>query len=69
MIGSKAHKQSKVAVSLQRRVMSKTFWALRRILLHVDVGDSQGTILIERELARSGCFRNCTRARTSSQPS
>lgn len=52
VIGSKAHEQSKVAVSLQRKVMSKTFWALRRILLHVDVGDSQGTILIERDLAR-----------------
>jgi dolichyl-phosphate beta-glucosyltransferase len=53
VIGSKAHEQSKVVVSLQRRVMSKTFWALRKVLLHVDVGDSQGTILIERELARA----------------
>ena len=53
VIGSKAHKQSKVNVNVQRKVMSKTFWALRKVLLHVDVGDSQGTILIERDLGQS----------------
>lgn len=53
VIGSKAHPSSKVNVNLQRKVMSKTFWALRKVLLHVDVGDSQGTILIERALAQS----------------
>lgn len=53
VIGSKAHPESRVAVALQRKVMSKTFWLLRKLMLGVDVGDSQGTILVERSLAQS----------------
>ncbi|MDZ4827985.1 MAG: glycosyltransferase [Actinomycetota bacterium] len=52
-IGSKAHRDSHVQVSTVRRTMSATFRILRRVLLGVDVGDSQGTILIERKFAQS----------------
>ena len=51
MIGSKAHPRSLVAVSAKRRVMSAAFRLLRRLALGLDVGDSQGTILIDRALA------------------
>jgi len=53
MIGSKAHRSSRVNVSFVRRTMSSAFRVLRRLLLGVDVGDSQGTILIRREFAQS----------------
>lgn len=52
LIGSKAHPASKVATSRKRRLMSATFRLLRLVVIRLRVGDSQGTILIERELAR-----------------
>jgi dolichyl-phosphate beta-glucosyltransferase len=52
MIGSKAHPHSLVAVSAKRRLMSSGFRLLRRLLLGLRVGDSQGTILVDRELAQ-----------------
>ena len=52
MIGSKAHPASKVATSLKRRVMSEAFRLLRRAVINLKVGDSQGTILVDRALAR-----------------
>lgn len=52
MIGSKAHPRSRVAISLKRRVMSQAFRLLRILVVGLRVGDSQGTILIDRELAR-----------------
>lgn len=51
MIGSKAHPRSLVAVSAKRKAMSSAFRLLRRLALGLDVGDSQGTILIDRALA------------------
>jgi glycosyltransferase involved in cell wall biosynthesis len=51
MIGSKAHPDSLVEVSAKRKLMSVGFRLLRRFALGLDVGDSQGTILIDRALA------------------
>jgi len=53
MIGSKAHPASKVATSLKRRAMSQAFRLLRRAVIDLKVGDSQGTILVDRALAQS----------------
>jgi glycosyltransferase involved in cell wall biosynthesis len=52
MIGSKAHPASKVATSLKRRAMSQAFRLLRRAVIDLKVGDSQGTILVDRALAQ-----------------
>ena len=52
MIGSKAHPRSLVAVSAKRKLMSSGFRLLRRLLLGLRVGDSQGTILVDRDLAQ-----------------
>ncbi len=52
MIGSKAHPRSLVEVSTKRKVMSAGFRLLRRVCLGLRVGDSQGTILIDRALAQ-----------------
>lgn len=52
-IGSKAHARSRTRIPLQRRVMSEAFRLLRRTLLGLRVGDSQGTILIDAHLARA----------------
>jgi len=52
MIGSKAHPASLVAASFKRRVMSRAFRLLRRAVIGLRVGDSQGTILVDRSLAR-----------------
>jgi dolichyl-phosphate beta-glucosyltransferase len=52
MIGSKAHPASRVAASRKRRAMSRAFRMLRRVVIDLKVGDSQGTILIDRELAQ-----------------
>jgi dolichyl-phosphate beta-glucosyltransferase len=52
MIGSKAHPASLVAASFKRRVMSQAFRLLRRFVIGLRVGDSQGTILIDRALAQ-----------------
>jgi dolichyl-phosphate beta-glucosyltransferase len=51
MIGSKAHPRSLVEVSAKRKLMSSAFRLLRRLALGLNVGDSQGTILIDRTLA------------------
>ena len=52
-IGSKAHTRSSTRIPLRRRVMSEAFRLLRRALLGLRVGDSQGTILIDAKLARA----------------
>jgi glycosyltransferase involved in cell wall biosynthesis len=52
MIGSKAHPASQVAASFKRRTMSRAFRLLRRVVIDLKVGDSQGTILIDRGLAQ-----------------
>ena len=52
IIGSKAHPDSKVANPLTRRVMSRAFWLLRWAVIGLRVGDSQGTILVDRTLAQ-----------------
>jgi glycosyltransferase involved in cell wall biosynthesis len=52
MIGSKAHPASKVSTSLKRRAMSEGFRLLRRAVIDLKVGDSQGTILVDRALAQ-----------------
>jgi glycosyltransferase involved in cell wall biosynthesis len=52
MIGSKAHPQSLVAIPWKRRMMSEAFRWLRYAVVGLRVRDSQGTILIERQLAR-----------------
>ena len=51
-IGSKAHPASQTRIPLPRRVLSGGFRLLRRALLGLRVGDSQGTILIDGTLAR-----------------
>lgn len=53
-IGSKAHAQSKIAgYGLGRKIASFGFWALRSTFLSSKTPkDSQGTILIETELAK-----------------
>jgi glycosyltransferase involved in cell wall biosynthesis len=52
MIGSKAHPRSRVGASVKRRLMSEAFRLLRLAVVGLRVGDSQGTILVDRELAR-----------------
>jgi dolichyl-phosphate beta-glucosyltransferase len=51
-IGSKAHPRSRVSRSLTRRIATRVFWLLRRALLGLEVGDTQGTFVIEGTLAR-----------------
>jgi len=51
-IGSKAHPRSRVPRSLPRRVATRVFRLLRRALLGLEVGDTQGTFMIEGTLAR-----------------
>lgn len=52
-IGSKAHPASRTRIPLLRRVMSEVFRLLRRGVLGLRVGDSQGTILVDASLARA----------------
>jgi dolichyl-phosphate beta-glucosyltransferase len=52
-IGSKAHPRSRVPRGLARRVATGVFRVARRIVLGLDVGDTQGTFVIDGELARS----------------
>lgn len=52
MIGSKAHPESLVAIPWKRRLMSEGFRWLRFAVVGLRVGDSQGTILVHRDLAR-----------------
>jgi hypothetical protein len=51
-IGSKAHPRSRVTRSLPRRLATRAFRAARRIVLALDVGDTQGTFVIEGALGR-----------------
>lgn len=52
-IGSKAHPRTELpGYSRLRRLMTTAFWIVRRILLGPTPRDSQGTILVETELAR-----------------
>jgi len=51
-IGSKAHPDSRVTARHLRQVMSRVFRVLRRLILGLRVRDSQGTILIQAQLAR-----------------
>lgn len=52
-VGSKAHERSRTRIPLQRRVMSEAFRLLRWAVLGLRVRDSQGTILIDAQLARA----------------
>ena len=52
-IGSKAHPGSATSVTASRRWMSEIYRVLRKVLIRLNVGDSQGTILIDGELVRS----------------
>jgi hypothetical protein len=51
-IGSKAHPRSRVPRSLARRTATEAFRLARRLVLGLKVGDTQGTFVIEGELAR-----------------
>jgi glycosyltransferase involved in cell wall biosynthesis len=51
-IGSKAHPRSRVHRTLPRRVATWTFRIARHALLGLDVRDTQGTFVIEGDLAR-----------------
>lgn len=52
LIGSKAVRGSNVVRSWQRKLFTSVFSCLRRALLKSQVGDSQGTFFLERNLAR-----------------
>lgn len=49
-IGSKAHRDSSVNRSISRSIMSLVFRTLRRIIVGINIGDTQGTILGGSEL-------------------
>ena len=51
VVGSKTHPQSVVEASLARNVMSFGFRTLRKILFGLDIGDTQGSVNIDRALA------------------
>jgi glycosyltransferase involved in cell wall biosynthesis len=51
-IGSKAHPRSRVSRTVARRLATGVFRLARRLVLGLDVGDTQGTFLIDGELAR-----------------
>lgn len=51
-IGSKAHPRSRVPRSFTRRAATEVFRVARRVVLGLKVGDTQGTFVIEGELAR-----------------
>lgn len=51
-IGSKAHRASRVSRSLTRRISTAGFKAWRRAVLRSRVGDPQGTLIIDGDLAR-----------------
>lgn len=52
-VGSKGHPDSRLEIGFIRRLMSAGFSLVRRVLLGLKVKDSQGTILMEGDLARS----------------
>jgi hypothetical protein len=51
-IGSKAHPRSRVPRSFARRAATEVFRVARRVVLGLRIGDTQGTFVIEGELAR-----------------
>jgi hypothetical protein len=51
-IGSKAHPRSRVPRGVLRRLATEVFRVARRLVLGLKVGDTQGTFVIEGELAR-----------------
>jgi glycosyltransferase involved in cell wall biosynthesis len=51
-IGSKAHPRSRVRRTRPRRLATAVFRVARRAVLGLDVGDTQGTFVIEGQLAR-----------------
>jgi glycosyltransferase involved in cell wall biosynthesis len=51
-IGSKGHPQSKIVVARRRRALSAGFRLWTRLVLGLKARDTQGTILIRRELAQ-----------------
>ena len=51
-IGSKAHPRSRVRRTLPRRLATRIFRTARLVVLGLDVGDTQGTFVIEGDLAR-----------------
>ena len=51
-IGSKAHPLSRVSRNRRRRLATWTFRLARRLILGLEVGDTQGTFVIEGGLAR-----------------
>ena len=51
-IGSKAHPRSRTRIPTVRRIMSEAFRLLRLAVIGLRVRDSQGTILIDAQLAR-----------------
>lgn len=52
VVGSKAHPESLVPRALLRRIMTYVFTALRRAVLRLQVGDTQGTVFVPAEWAR-----------------
>jgi dolichyl-phosphate beta-glucosyltransferase len=52
VIGSKGHPDSRVEVNATRRVASWIYRLVRRVLIGMDVRDSQGTLLLHGDLAR-----------------
>jgi dolichyl-phosphate beta-glucosyltransferase len=52
VLGSKAHPQSQIDVTPTRRILSKGFSLARWIILGIKAGDTQGSNLINGDLAR-----------------
>lgn len=52
VLGSKAHPDTRYSTSVARRMMSAVFRLLRRMLLDLRVGDSQGTFLLPGDWGR-----------------
>lgn len=53
VVGSKAHPDSRVPRAFLRRLMTFVFTWLRRIVLRLDVGDTQGTVFVPADWARA----------------
>ena len=59
IIGSKAHPDSQAGRTARRNLLTTGFAMFRRLILNTHVGDSQGTILIQGDLARALVPRLC----------
>jgi glycosyltransferase involved in cell wall biosynthesis len=57
VIGSKAHAQSRVSRARTRHVFTAFFRAMRVFILRSEVGDSQGTVLVDGAWARAMSHR------------